>query len=506
VTADIRGNIIGAYANISGNVVAADGIFSGNVIVQASSFLTGNALQINIPQNSSTPDPNFINCTNSTGNIFNINGRGTTILTTPVSSPALEAVCTAATGAYLSNVFRIRATAAAATTFNFINCLSDNGTSPQFYVNGRGDTVTSILVANTAVDANIFTAQALTTAFSNTAIQAVVPRVSNVNYNFFNARNSNGNLFTVDGTGAIASRMAVNNSLLNLNASLAGFANAVIVANVSARIASPAYDYMIFDSPSGRALEINGVGSIISNVFLSANGLAMFNTASAMTQDMIRLEVPNTVSGVGNYNFISCKNNAGNVFRVNGLGGTYGVGTFNTSGADYAEMFEWEDGNTTDEDRRGTTVVLGNSGMIHVANSSDNPLDIIGVVSATPSVLGDTKWNEWRGRFLTDKFGAKLSNTLYLIANVSNETDRIRCGINDTSPDGYEKIISSEFVLNPSYNPADVYVSREDRREWDAVGLVGKLRVLPDQIVNPGWKLLRTIVHSDGNTLEYLVK
>jgi hypothetical protein len=107
---------------------------------------------------------------------------------------------------------------------------------------------------------------------------------------------------------------------------------------------------------------------------------------------------------------------------------------------------------------------------------------------------------------LRDKFGAKLSNTLYFIANVSNENERIRCGINDVPPVGYEKTISSEFVANPLYDPNYVYISRENRPEWTPIGLMGKLRVLPDQIVNPGWKLLRTYKHPDGNTLEYLVK
>jgi hypothetical protein len=191
---------------------------------------------------------------------------------------------------------------------------------------------------------------------------------------------------------------------------------------------------------------------------------------------------------------------------VNGLGATYGVGTFNVSGADYAEMFEWEDGNAFEEDRRGRAVVLGNNGTVHIASPLDNPADVFGVVSVNPSVLGDTRWNEWSGRFLRDKFGAKLSNTVYFLASVSDENERIRCGINDTAPDGYEKVISSEFIENPKFDPKTPYISREGRPEWVAIGLLGKLRVLPGEIVNPNWKLLKTHKHADGDTLEYLVK
>jgi hypothetical protein len=203
---------------------------------------------------------------------------------------------------------------------------------------------------------------------------------------------------------------------------------------------------------------------------------------------------------------IAARNGTGNVFRVNGIGGVFGVGAFNTSGADYAELFEWTDGNASNEDRRGTTVVLNNDGKIHVAGNTDDVNDVFGVVTSNPSVLGDTAWNEWGGRYLRDKFGVKLSNTLYYIANVSNETEVSRCGVDDTPPSGYEKITGSEYVENPAYDPSRSYVSRENRAEWAAVGLVGKLRVLPGQIVNPNWKIIRTIQHSDGDTLEYLVR
>ena len=70
----------------------------------------------------------------------------------------------------------------------------------------------------------------------------------------------------------------------------------------------------------------------------------------------------------------------------------------------------------------------------------------------------------------------------------------------------YEKIVSSEFIENPAYDPNVAYVAREDRKEWATIGLVGKLLVLPDQVVNPNWILFRNISHPDGDVLEYIVK
>jgi hypothetical protein len=205
---------------------------------------------------------------------------------------------------------------------------------------------------------------------------------------------------------------------------------------------------------------------------------------------------------------ISARNGAANVFRVNGSGGVFGVGAFNTSGADYAEMFEWQDGNNLVEDRRGMTVMLKDNGKIRVTKprDADDAGNILGVVSVNPSVVGDSQWNEWRGRYLRDKFDVRLSNTLYYIANVSSETDILRCGINDVAPDGYTKITNIEFVESPGYDKTKEYKPREKRKEWATVGLIGKLRVLPDQIVNPGWRLLQTYKNPDGDTLEYLVK
>jgi hypothetical protein len=249
---------------------------------------------------------------------------------------------------------------------------------------------------------------------------------------------------------------------------------------------------------------VDGRGMLTAQCAVNGNVIQAVSTSATMTNDMIGIQATNT--GTAAWNMIAARNGTGNVFRVNGIGGVFGVGAFNTSGADYAELFEWTDGNASNEDRRGTTVVLNTDGKIHMAGNTDDVNDVFGVVTSNPSVLGDTAWNGWSGRYLRDKFGVKLSNTLYYIANVSNETEVSRCGAGDTPPSGYEKITGSEYVENPDYDPTRSYVSRENRAEWAAIGLVGKLRVLPGQIVNPNWKIIRTIQHADGDTLEYLVR
>ena len=56
------------------------------------------------------------------------------------------------------------------------------------------------------------------------------------------------------------------------------------------------------------------------------------------------------------------------------------------TGADYAEYFEFEDGNPTKEDRIGYLVELSGA-KIKLANGTD----ILGAVSSTMGVIGDAE-------------------------------------------------------------------------------------------------------------------
>ena len=47
--------------------------------------------------------------------------------------------------------------------------------------------------------------------------------------------------------------------------------------------------------------------------------------------------------------------------------------------------------------------------------------------------------------------------------------------------------------LNSAWNPDTEYVPREDRQEWDTVGLMGKLRVIKGQPVDSRWIKMRDV-------------
>lgn len=216
-------------------------------------------------------------------------------------------------------------------------------------------------------------------------------------------------------------------------------------------------------------------------------------------------------------------------------------GAWTGGGADYAEYFEWKDGNPNNEDRRGWSVVIDGN-HIRQAQSGEVPF---GVISANPCVVGDAGWNIWKGKYLLDDFGSYVTESAeyweWVIEKPITETvtKRVATGetttVNVAQDDGSDKTISvpvyetktvDEVIaverekvgyffdqvpsdvtapsdktistrtrkkLNPAYDPTEEYIPRSERKEWALVGFLGKLRVLNTQVVNPKWIKLTTI-------------
>jgi len=154
-----------------------------------------------------------------------------------------------------------------------------------------------------------------------------------------------------------------------------------------------------------------------------------------------------------------------NAFRFQFNGNAYG-NQWNTSGADYAEMFEWADGNADAQDRRGYFVTLQGE-KIRLATDTDKY--ILGVISATPGIIGDVAGNEWHGRYERDNFGEVIREWGYVeVADPDDNTQTKQ-----------ERVLLPK--VNPAYNgkPED-YIPRDRRIEWAAVGMMGKLIVRDD--------------------------
>lgn len=155
-----------------------------------------------------------------------------------------------------------------------------------------------------------------------------------------------------------------------------------------------------------------------------------------------------------------------NAMRVNTSGQVFGTGAFVSSGADYAELFEWEDGNPNNEDRRGLFVTL-NGKYIAIANSSDEY--ILGIISSNPCIIGDSQSEEWHGKYVRDEFGQIVTEDV-LVPTITDENGIVI----------QEEHTEEIAIISEDFDETKTYIPRLERSEWDAVGLLGKLIVKDD--------------------------
>ena len=211
-------------------------------------------------------------------------------------------------------------------------------------------------------------------------------------------------------------------------------------------------------------------------------------------------------------------NAADREFRVDSDGTVRADGAYSSAGGDYAEMFEWKDGNSSSEDRVGKTVVLDGN-QIKLSTSDDAQATIIGVVSATPVVLGDAQDEKWIGKYETDSYGRYVLEE-YTQTEWTEESDdgtkELKTYQTDMIPSDVtvpdDAIVTSEDEngvklmrrkRNSSYDATQTYTPRVERKEFSAIGLVGKLRVTVGQTVGDRWIKMREI---SDTVHEYLVR
>ena len=197
----------------------------------------------------------------------------------------------------------------------------------------------------------------------------------------------------------------------------------------------------------------------------ASNQSAVFTASNASYATEV-LNVFTTRAGNSAFALYKGHSNSNNdvEFSVRGDGEVSADGSFSGGGADYAEYFEWKDGNISDENRVGCSVVLDGN-QIRKATSDDTASNIIGVVSANPAIVGDGDSEKWKQKYLRTDFG------------------------------NYDLDENGDRKLNPKWDESkkDEYVSREDRKEWDTVGLMGKLRLLKGQPTGDRWIKMRDI-------------
>ena len=185
-------------------------------------------------------------------------------------------------------------------------------------------------------------------------------------------------------------------------------------------------------------------------------------------------------------------------FDLDSGGHAYFDGTLSQNSYDYAEYFEWEDGNPDNEDRRGYSVVLCENGKIKKAISDDEPADIFGIVSGTSGVIGDSACYDWQGKYEVDEWGTIVTDEVYQLTwsdednkNHTYDEDRVPEGV--TVPDDVSRRLHNRKRIRPEYDASRVYIPRDKRKEWCPVGLLGKVRLRDGCPTNPNWRYMKTV-------------
>ena len=285
-------------------------------------------------------------------------------------------------------------------------------------------------------------------------------------------------------------------------------------------------------------MRIDSSGNVMmdaSGTFAASGFLNVENTANAQTlyvgarntgftQHVIRAFCYRTANSA--YNFLDCQSDmAGSndtEFKLRGDGEAYADGSWNNSGADYQEFFESSDGSALEV---GKSVVMDGDKVRVYNASSDSADNIIGVVrpkadNKNSAVIGNTAWNHWTDKYLTDDWGVYLREDVTVW-----EWDEVRYADGDDIPEdkqigdvkivegsGYERVelakdaewtppshakssIQSVRKLNPDYDESqdDDYKAREDRDEWNLIGLLGQVQIKANEPTRPTWIKMKNI-------------
>lgn len=153
---------------------------------------------------------------------------------------------------------------------------------------------------------------------------------------------------------------------------------------------------------------------------------------------------------------------SGNIFTIDYNGDIHAAGSYGTMGADYAEYFEWADGNPNNEDRRGLLVSSNFADCLDEYSEECEKIclangdDFIGAVSATPAIVGDVRNFDWKNKYKTDIFGAVITDS------------------------------DNNSIISDDFDGSQQYKSRSSRKEWSPIGLMGKLIVVDNGKCKPG--------------------
>lgn len=257
---------------------------------------------------------------------------------------------------------------------------------------------------------------------------------------------------------------------------------------------------------SGRASHAEGENAIASGQFAHAEGGYTTASGSSSHAEGYKTTALNYQHAQGHFNntntatanetsgtssgtaFVignGTASSASNAFRITGKGVIYATNATVQTGADYAEYFEWSDGNPNEEDRVGYFVTFDedNPEKIRIASKDDY---ILGIVSGMPNIIGNGD-ECWKQRYILDDFGRYIEETFEYEVEVAEVVEK---EVEDEET-GETKIveevvihketkIGTKWKENPEYDPTKPYIPRDERAEWSTIGMLGVLSVRDD--------------------------
>ena len=403
-------------------------------------------------------------------------------------------------------------TAAALTCTTFTSTgIDDNATSEQMQI---GDSAVSI-APNTMIGSgsiapdgtlHVHTASAGTVTAATNADDLVVENDAGGGISILTPNNVTGHIMFGDPDDNDVGRIAYFHS------------------DNSLRFDTNASSSLIIDSTGGVGIgaAASGAKLYVTENATNLGAIRGYNTSASFTSHTLQLYT-DTVAGTG-FNFVQCASDVAgtvdNEYLLRGDGNAFADGSWSGCGADYAEYFESADGSRLDIGR--TVVLEGN--RVRYSTPFDHPKDIIGVVRPKamsgrgPLVRGNSAWNMWAKKYLTDDYGAYIMEDYFVYEwreTVPEQDDGIKPGeaihsyAEDNIPNGItvprdaKKTLMKRRKLNPAWDQNAVYISREDRDEWALIGLLGQMPITKSEKLGLNWvKLMEISTTVD----EYLVR
>lgn len=218
------------------------------------------------------------------------------------------------------------------------------------------------------------------------------------------------------------------------------------------------------------------------------------------TESAIKIQA-NTPIGTA-WNHISAVSDAGDdghtaeTFRVNGQGDVMSGNSFYSNNNGYAEMFEWADQNTRNEDRCGFAVALNEDGKLIMPGDEDT---VIGVVVPGAAMIGNSYWNHWQDKYKTETNGAKRYEQYEIVEWAEMETSLVKSFYTASLPANYalpdnacelQTDENGDELLKPEVSEdyaEQEYVGRNQRLEWATVCLLGTVPVFKGQNIGANW-------------------